>query len=349
MRSTRINYVAVGALVLIVLAGFLAAVALLTGRTGATDRYHTVYDNVAGVAFGTQVLFEGYPVGQVERIEPVTEDGDVRFRVEMSVKEGFPIPRDSQAVVASSGLLAGVSIEIREGEAAQTLQPGAMIEPGASADVFAAVSRVAGEINSLNREGLMPLMDKLNRYVDVFGQLLTERTPRLLDNLENTTGALAETAPTVSDNLESFTRRLNEGLASPDNLARVRETLENLEAASRNLNEEVLSPANRQEIEGALKNVRAFSEEFVQLSKELLRSQKRIDGLIATLDATISENRGKVNQSVADLQYTLETVSRHIDAISYNLEGTSRNMHEFAREIRQNPGLLLGGRTYGGE
>jgi len=36
-------------------------------------------------------------------------------------------------------------------------------------------------------------------------------------------------------------------------------------------------------------------------------------------------------------------VSRNIDSITYNLEGTSRNMSEFSREIRENPGLLLGG------
>jgi phospholipid/cholesterol/gamma-HCH transport system substrate-binding protein len=348
MRSTRINYVAVGLFVLVVVAGFLTALALLTGRTGASDRYHTVYDNVAGIAFGTKVLFEGYPVGQVERIEPVTTDGDVRFRVEFSVQEGFPIPRDSEAVIASSGLLAGSSIEIRQGQAAQTLEPGAQVAAGASADVFAAVSSVAGEINSLNREGLMPLMDKLNTYVEVFGDTLTERTPRLLDDLESVSGALAGTAPDVTGNLESFTARLNDGVASPDNLERIRRTLDHIEAASRNLNEGVLGPENRAEVDAALANVRAFSDEFVQLASELRRSQQRVDSLIATLDETISENRENVDQSVADLRYTLEVVSQHIDAISYNLEGTSRNMHEFARDIRRNPGLLLGGRGSGG-
>lgn len=349
MRSSRVNYVAVGAFVIVVAAGFLVAVALLTGRTGARDSYYTVYDNVSGVAFGTQVMFEGYPVGQVEQVQPLTADGDVRFRIEMSVRKGFPIPEDSQAVIASSGLLAGVGIEIREGNAARTLKPGAMIEPGSSADVFAAVSKVAGEINSLNREGLMPLLDKMNRYVDTFGRLMTERAPRLLDDLESTTGALAGTAPRVTGNLENFTERLNDGVASPENLALIRRTLANLEQASKNLNEGLLGEANRQQISRTLSNMRGFSEEFVQLAQELRRSQKRIDGLIASLDDTVSENSEAVSQSVKDLRYTLRVVSEHIDAISYNLEGTSRNMHEFAREIRQNPGLLLGGRTSSGE
>lgn len=333
---------------LVVLAGFLVAVALLTGRTGATDRYYTLYDNVAGVKFGTQVLFEGYPVGQVERVVPQTEEGEVRFRVEMSVEQGFPIPKDSEAVIASTGLLAGVSVQIRGGEADEALQPGSMIAAGASSDVFAAVSNVAGEINRLNDEGLLPLTDKLNRYVDAFGQMLTKRAPRLLDDLESVTGEMAGTAPTATENLEAFTRRLSEGVTSPDNLARLRRTLANVEAASANLNEGVLGQANRERIEETLANMRRVSDEFLGLAQQLRRSEERIDGLIASLDETLANNRGDIEQSVEDLRYTLQVVAEHIDAISYNLEGTSRNMHEFSREIRQNPGLLLGGRPSGG-
>jgi phospholipid/cholesterol/gamma-HCH transport system substrate-binding protein len=43
------------------------------------------------------------------------------------------------------------------------------------------------------------------------------------------------------------------------------------------------------------------------------------------------------------MRFVMETLSRHIDTIAQNMEGTSRNMYEFSRHIRQNPGLLLGG------
>ena len=61
MKNNRLNYVIVGAFVLLVLAGLVASVALLTGRTGATDDYFAIYKNVTGVAFGSRVLFEGFP------------------------------------------------------------------------------------------------------------------------------------------------------------------------------------------------------------------------------------------------------------------------------------------------
>jgi phospholipid/cholesterol/gamma-HCH transport system substrate-binding protein len=42
------------------------------------------------------------------------------------------------------------------------------------------------------------------------------------------------------------------------------------------------------------------------------------------------------------MRYTVETIAERIDAVTYNLEGASRNMYEFSRQIRINPGLLLG-------
>ena len=50
-----------------------------------------------------------------------------------------------------------------------------------------------------------------------------------------------------------------------------------------------------------------------------------------------------MDASVVDLRYTLSTVAQRIDAMTYNMEGASRNMYEFSRQIRLNPGLLLGG------
>jgi phospholipid/cholesterol/gamma-HCH transport system substrate-binding protein len=57
----------------------------------------------------------------------------------------------------------------------------------------------------------------------------------------------------------------------------------------------------------------------------------------------VDRNGKNVDKSTADLEYVLRTVSQNIDSITNNLEGTSRNMNEFSRLIRQNPGLLLGG------
>ena len=44
------------------------------------------------------------------------------------------------------------------------------------------------------------------------------------------------------------------------------------------------------------------------------------------------------------LRYTLEELSASAEGILQNLESTSRNMNEFSRQLRRNPGLLLSGK-----
>ncbi|MBM3581855.1 MAG: MCE family protein, partial [Alphaproteobacteria bacterium] len=81
MKASRINYFAVGLFVIASIVGLVVAIAVLSGRTGATDPYYAIYRNVTGVKFGTQVMYEGYPIGQVETVTPVPEAGRMTFRV----------------------------------------------------------------------------------------------------------------------------------------------------------------------------------------------------------------------------------------------------------------------------
>lgn len=343
MRSNRINYIAVGTFVILVVAGLVVAVTLLSGRTGATETYYTVYNDVSGVQFGTQVRFQGYRIGQVERVEPQTGGDEIRFRVVMSIQEGFPIPADSRATVSSSSLLGGVSIEITGGEKTRTLEPGAQIAAGRSGDVFSAVSRLAGEFNTLSEQGVAPLLEKLNASASLINQVIADTVPRIAQDLQTATGSLAKTTPEISGDVKELSATLNEDFLGPDTLRQFRSTVTNLEQASTALNEGLLNVENRERFATTLANLQTFSREFIGLSKELRETQSKVDRLMGSLDQMVTENREPLNQSVQDLRYSLDSVSRHVDAITYNLESTSRNMHEFARQIRQNPSLLLRG------
>ena len=124
MRTSKINYFVVGLFVIAMIIGLVAAVALLTGRTGATDSYHAYYSNVTGVKFGTQVVYEGYPIGQVTEVTPEEKDGRMRFRVDFDVIEGWRIPDDSIAEIAAPGLLAAVTLACRPERAPLRWRPG---------------------------------------------------------------------------------------------------------------------------------------------------------------------------------------------------------------------------------
>ncbi len=283
MKSHKINYVIVGSFVLLMLASLMVSVALLTGRTGATDSYYVIYDDVTNIKYGTRVMFEGYPVGQVEEIKPLQDGGRLRFRVDMSVVEGWKIPENSVAQITSSGLLSAVAINIHAGDSKAVLHPGDEISGKEQQNMFEVVSSVAGEI--------------------------TELIHRLRDIADH----LSRRAPEITANLSEFSSKLN------DSGSRL---------------QAMLNEKNARNLEASLTN-------FSRLSASLRESNKKLDLLVEKFAQIASENRDNIKGSLDDLRHIMASISQHVDAISHNLEMTSRNMNEFSRQIRANPGALL--------
>ena len=300
MRNNKLNYVIVGTFVLAMLVGLIMSVVMLTGRTGSTDSYYAIYNNVTGVKFGTQVMYEGYPIGQVDEVTPVVGAGKMSFRVDFSIIEGWRLPNDSVANIAAPGLLSAITISISAGQSADTLKPGAEIDGEENADMFAVVSQVADD--------LRPLMKTIDGTVGSFGKLLETHITEMVSDL-------AQRAPRIADNIEDFTGKINQ---SSDQLMAL------------------LTPENREKIEAMISNLDVAATNFTELSGNL-------DGLVKELDALVVDNKGNIDKSMVDLRYVADSVARHIDSLNQNMEATARNMYEFSRQIRQNPGLLLGG------
>lgn len=397
MRSNALNYFAVGLFVIAMVAALVAVLALLTGRTGATDTYYTRYPAANGLKFGTAVLYMGYPVGQVESIEPLFgDDASVEFVVEMSVQAGWRIPEGSVAQVRAAGLLAAITIDIRAGPGPTALAPGDSIAGEGQTDLFGAVSDTANTVKQLTEGSIKPLMTSLDHYVQTVGQSMERDAAPLLTDLRVLAAELAGRAPvlvtaflelaeelrTTSEQLRAFT--------GDDNVERVDSIVGNLEQTSQHLVElaastreqvgELLGDGTRGRVHGALDNVAQASEEVAGLSRdartrvnqvlgddtaqrfraaldnvslaagniaglseELRGTGGQVQRLLAGLEQTVDSGRPDVEQSLTDLRYTLRMLAEHVDSVAYNLEGTSRNMYEFSRELRRNPGLLLGG------
>ncbi|MFQ5773851.1 MAG: MlaD family protein [Kiloniellaceae bacterium] len=300
MYNKRINYVAVGLFVSAMLIAAAISVALLSGRTGPTDRYYVVLDNVADIKFGTQVRYEGYPIGQVQRIAPVPDGARMRFRVDLNVARGWRIPADSVARIGSSGFLAAKTIDIAGGGDEITVPIDGQIASAAPADIFAAITTTAAEISELNRTNIRPLLENLNALV------------RSVDR----------DAPRITERLATFAERLNATLVPL---------------------QEILASDNVAAIQRTIGNVEQTTQTLAATSRKLGGTLRKIDSLVANLDELVEANKAGVDQSLNDLQYTLASIARTVDTIVHNLEGTARNMNEFSRLIRNNPGLLLDG------
>ena len=329
MMTSKVNYALVGFFVMAMGLALVLAIVTLSGHTGATDAYHAVYRNVTGVKYGTQVLYEGYPIGQVEDVTPISADSGMRFRVDFVVTESWRIPEDSTAQIRAPGLLSAITISIEAGSSATALEPGAEVTSKEAANIFAVMSSVAGDISNLAQTSLTPLLGNLNRAAVVLGDLLEQDGQRLVGEVIKMISDMNERIPRIADNIESFSGDMSKAstqlsaLLTPENRLMIGEMVGNLNEASTQI-----------------KRLAYTTEEMIQNLNGVVT---RTDGLIADAQGVVTENREQINAAVADLRYLTESMSRHIDSINGNLEGAARNMYEFSRQIRQNPGLLLSG------
>lgn len=288
------------------LAAFLAMLILLyriTGRDTDTEPYFVSYANITGVSIGTSVTYGGYQVGQVEQITPIRDGGRTEYRLRLGIRAGWEIPADSIARIVSPGLLSENIVDIAEGDSSDILSPGDAIRGQEQVSMMSLLNSMAYELKDLSDTRIKPLLENLNRRIDSVGGELDESIPRLTANAN----ALLERLSAGAAGLQA--------LFSEENRDRVGNVLENTERMSRNMAE--------------------LSERFGGMREDL-------DRLLAGSNEILAENRDDIREAVAALRRSMEVVSRNIDGIVYHLEASSRNMNEFSRQIRQNPGLLLG-------
>ena len=302
MKRDTVNYTVVGAVILAAAALLLFTMLRITGtRTGEVD-YIAHYDNVTGLAFGAPVFYEGFRVGHVNGITPDRRGGRTRYRVDLSIRGDWPMPDDSVAKLASTGLLADISVAISEGTSTTMLKPGAEMTSQGGGDLFAAMNELAGEVTTLSRERIRPLVASLQENVDRIGGELADATPQLVANAK------------------SLLARLNQASAAMN---------------------EVLSPQNRAHVATTLEDLAATADNARELSAELRQTQQKLDALMVEANAVVSENRPALKDAIADLAQITGSLAQRIDGISQNLDSASRNVNEFTREIRKNPNRLL--------
>lgn len=306
MTSTRLNLAVIGGFVLLALASLIVTLAVLAGRTGATDDYLTVYPNVTGLKYGSPVFYEGYPVGQVSAIEPLFDGARVRFRVRLAVVEGWKIPDDSVAATVAAGLLAPLTIAITAGHSPTMLKPGAEIRAGSSRDLMSTVAGAAGTVDRLANGALLPLVDNLDRQVTAVGGLLDGDVRKLVGNANRVAEAAAGTVPplladarAVTADLARISARLD-GAVTPERLAAIDRILVNADRATQSL----------------AKTSAAFED--------------------------LSGDSGQdLRIAVRELRLTSESLARHADAITQNLDSAAHNLNDLSRQLRANPSLLL--------
>jgi phospholipid/cholesterol/gamma-HCH transport system substrate-binding protein len=303
MKNDRINYLAVGAFVLVMFGLLLAVLYRLTGTRGDTDIYYAYFDNLSGLNRSAPVSFEGYPMGHILAIEPTQANGKTGYRLTLSVQEDWKIPRDSVARITAFSLLSEFVVDIHQGVSKDDLRPGDTLQGQQGGDFYSALNGVASDVSDMTRTGAKPLLGRINHLVDTVGGTLENRVPALLKDLKTLLAKLDHNA----DALDAM-----------------------------------LNKDNQQHVSRLLKNADAASVNLLQLSSDVNKTRAQLDQLLNNSNALIKDSTPQLRASVTQLRNALDLVADNIDAIMHNTEGTSRNMYELSRQLRQNPGLLLG-------
>ncbi len=130
----------VGFFVLIVAFGFLVFAYNVNDFSKMKKGYMLTanFQNIDGIAKGADVKLAGIKIGSVDSLS--LEDNTYYAILNLNINEGVDIPKDSSAIVSTSGLLGGKYIRIN---------------PGASDDNFVDGGKIKFTQSSLNIEDLI--------------------------------------------------------------------------------------------------------------------------------------------------------------------------------------------------
>ncbi len=323
MKRDNVHYLAVGSFVLIALAALLLGIALLNGRTGAADAYYLYYQNVAGLKFGTPVFYEGFQVGQVEEIEPRREADGLRYRLRLHVRHDWPIPEDSVARMIASGLLSAISIEITGGQSGRVLAPGDEIKGAPRVNLLATLNDTAEDFRALSRDTIRPLIKGFQ---------------------EQLTGLLEELRGLSRDSVRPLMDKLRSDLERADLVTEAGNVLARLNEAAASL-QQLLGEDNRRSATTTLSNLEKASGKLRIVLGEVEQLREHAERVLIGVEGMVGENREDLRFAVKDLRQILDVLSQRVETVSYHLEGSSRNFHEFSRQIRENPALLISAPT----
>jgi len=301
MKEAKRNYVAVGAFVLSMLAAVVLWFATLSGLAVSTDPYFILWDNVMGLKPGTQILFEGYQIGLIERIErsPEADSGGPNYRVEIAVEKGWPIPVSAAAETTAPSFLAALVVNIEAGDSDEILAPGSVIRSkeqgdllGAAGDAMAKISDVLDFIKPkieeiTNSVGLV-LSEENAEQIEAMLHTTNERIHEILsaENAENI-GLILANLSNVAKDMSDLTRDLqvsktqvDEILATIDGLidsnsGDVGRSLADLQASLEAVSRHIDAIASN--LEDTTRNTKEFSEQIRSDPSLLLRGRNTAD------------------------------------------------------------------------
>ncbi len=195
--ETRSNHVLVGAVTLALLTGLLIFIVWLAGLSNKTTKCFDIYfaQGVEGLNKGSNVNFQGVPVGQIDKISLLPDRPEFVW-VRVVVDAETPVLQGTTAQIKGVGFT-GVSEIALEG-AMKGARPLTLAGPQGCPVIPASTGGLGALLNSAPE-----LIDRIQRLTERLTELLSDKNQNsisdILENVDATTKVLAERAPDLAD------------------------------------------------------------------------------------------------------------------------------------------------------
>ncbi|MBW2493660.1 MAG: MCE family protein [Deltaproteobacteria bacterium] len=301
MKDANRNYIAVGTFVLAMLTAVVLWFAALSGVAVSTDPYFILWDNVMGLKPGTQILFEGYQIGLIEKIEraPEADTGGPNYRVEIAVEKDWPIPVSAKAETTAPSFLAALVVNIEAGDSDQILAPGSVIRSKEREDLLGAAGSAMSKVSEvlefvkprieeitnsisliLNEENAEQVQSMLETMSARIGEILSDENAENIGVILTNLSDVAQDMSDVTGGLQESKAQVDDILATIDGLIdsnsgdigkSLADLQASLEAVARHIDEIASN------LEDTTRNTKEFSEQIRSDPSVLLRGREAVD------------------------------------------------------------------------
>lgn len=287
-----------------------------------TDEYYAYFTNVGGVQVGTPVQVSGVNVGSISNIE--LSEIDRRVRLTLNLERELPLPKDTRAVLVTTGFLGDMAIYLEYdkpcingvgcAESGDTLQG----DTRGMVEAILGEGGIEGYVETLN-QGIQQALDSLNQSL-------------LGEDSDSPIAKSARSLESTMTNLEQATSRAN--LLVARSSPALERALEDLQKITSTLAEQ------RASIASLLQNADSLSQQLV--AARLDEVIKEVKGTVAELSATLNTTNnamGGVNNLVNQIEAGEGTLGKLVtdEELYRNLRELTSSLDSLLSDIQNRP------------
>ncbi len=259
------------------------------------NNYYVVYDNIGGLTECNTVMFYGWAVGRVKKIELLQNQGN-KLRVTLDINKDVILTDSTAAVLASSSVLGGKAISLKIGPGNRVLQ-----------DEDTLIAATEKNLSEMINEKITPITENVDTAL-VNLNVLIKKFQAMSSNIDATLVNLRSTSSTLNSTLAQNQRAIR-GIAT------------NLNTLSASMNDPQTG------VRPMLGKFNAFADTLsqMQLAQTVERTNRSMDNLIQML-SQINQGQGSLGKLTKNdsLYNNLNQFAADLDALVIDLKANPK-------------------------